>query len=113
MARWTGAVVQQRMVRNGRWKLVYYHGQRPQLFDLEADPDETVDLALSESHAALRDALMQQVLEGWDPEAIALAQKRKLAEKRLLSAWAKSADPEEAYRWALKMEDNWLQETAT
>ena len=34
--------------------------------------------------------------------------KRKLANKRLLSTWAKTAEPDEAYRWTLKMEDNWL-----
>ena len=111
MARWTGAVVQQRMIRDGRWKLVYYHGERPQLFDLGSDPDETEDLALSEKHASLRNALTAQVLEGWDPDVIALAQQRKLANKRLLSAWAKTAEPEEAHRWTLKMEDNWLAET--
>ena len=58
MARWSGPAVRQRMVREGRWKLVYYHGERPQLFDLEEDPDETVDLALSEPHASIRDALV-------------------------------------------------------
>ena len=33
------------MVRFGRWKYVHYHGYRPQLFDLAADPGETRDLA--------------------------------------------------------------------
>lgn len=113
MARWTGAVVQQRMIREGRYKLVYYHGERPQLFDLEADPDETKDLALSDDHAGVRDALLAQVLDGWDPDMIALTQKRRLANKRLLSDWAKTAEPDEAHRWALKMEDNWLAETGS
>ena len=112
MARWTGAVVQQRMVREGRYKLVYYHGERPQLFDLTTDPDETVDLALSERHAGVRDALVARVLDGWDPDAIALEQQRRIASKRLLSDWAKTAEPEEAHRWNLKMEDNWLAEQA-
>ena len=34
------------MVRFGRYKYVHYEGYRPQLFDLEADPMETRDLAL-------------------------------------------------------------------
>ena len=34
------------MVRFGRYKYVHYEGYRPQLFDLEADPGETRDLAL-------------------------------------------------------------------
>ena len=33
------------MVRFGRYKYVHYEGYRPQLFDLEADPLETHDLA--------------------------------------------------------------------
>ena len=35
------------MVRFGRYKYVHYEGYRPQLFDLEADPLETRDLALA------------------------------------------------------------------
>jgi len=40
------------MLRFGRWKYVYYEGYRPQLFDLEADPGETRDLAPDPAHAA-------------------------------------------------------------
>jgi choline-sulfatase len=40
------------MLRFGRWKYVHYEGYRPQLFDLEADPGETRDLALDPAHAA-------------------------------------------------------------
>ncbi len=36
--------------RRGRWKLVHYEGERPQLFDLEADPREQVDLGQSPAH---------------------------------------------------------------
>ena len=40
------------MLRFGRWKYVHYEGYRPQLFDLEADPGETRDIALDPAHAA-------------------------------------------------------------
>ena len=33
----------QRMVRYNEWKLSYYHGMRPQLFNLAEDPDEVND----------------------------------------------------------------------
>ncbi len=45
----------QRMVTDGRWKLIVYHvdgAERRQLFDLCADPDECNDLTLSTSRAA-------------------------------------------------------------
>jgi len=111
VARWAGsAPVQQRMVRSGRFKLVYYHGQRPQLFDLEADPDETTDLADAPGHQTIRQALIDRVLDGWDPEAIALRMARKTASKQLLSAWAKAVKPAEQHLWEVKMADNWLDE---
>jgi choline-sulfatase len=111
VARWTGtAPVQQRMVRSGRFKLVYYHGLAPQLFDLAADPDELVDLAEDPDHRMVRKALTDRVLEDWDPDAIALRMSRRTAAKRLLSDWAKAVHPPEQHLWEVKMEDNWLDE---
>ena len=109
MARWSGPIpVQQRMIRSGHWKLVYYHGARPQLFDLKADPDEMHDLAESPSHAGIRDALRAKILSGWDPDAIAATMARRRADKAVLGDWARIAQPEEAYRWQVKVDDNWL-----
>lgn len=43
----------QRMVRDGRWKLIWYPKiDRVQLFDLTADPDEVNDLSAKPDHAA-------------------------------------------------------------
>jgi len=52
------------MVRNDRWKYVYYENFRPQLFDLQEDPDELVDLGESVAHEAVR-ADMRDRLFAW------------------------------------------------
>ena len=56
------------MVRSGRWKYVYYVGDRPQLFDLIADPDELDDLGLSPVHETVRVDLERKLREVVDPE---------------------------------------------
>ncbi|MEQ1858630.1 MAG: sulfatase-like hydrolase/transferase [Chthoniobacteraceae bacterium] len=53
----------QRMVRDDRWKLVWYPKlSRYQLFDLAADPDELRDLAAAQPE---RVATMKTTLESW------------------------------------------------
>ena len=56
------------MVRKGRYKLNYYAGMRPELYDLAADPEETRDLADDPAHARVL-AEYQAVLRAiTDPE---------------------------------------------
>jgi choline-sulfatase len=113
MAPWAGTQpVQQRMIRLGRWKLIYYHGYPPQLFDLEDDPTELHDLAGDRRHAGLTDDLVGRVLADWDPQAIGRQMAGRVANKRLLQAWARAVEPPESYRWPIKMEDNWLEQAA-
>ena len=100
---------QHRMVRSGRWKLVYYHGMAPQLFDLAEDPDETRDLAGSPDHAEVRAALTERVLDRWDPDAIARRMAEKEPETRLRRRWTALVRPHEPFRYAhLRPDDNWL-----
>jgi choline-sulfatase len=109
---WTGGMaVQQRMVRRGRWKLVYYHGYRPQLFDLESDPHELRDLAEDARHGAVRDALVPKVLAGWDPDRIRQRMLERRADKDLVGAWARRMHPPNQYLWEFKPEENWLGRT--
>ncbi len=52
----------QRMVREKRWKLIFYpHIGRTQLFDLEADPLELADLAEAPEHAGTRKRLEEKL----------------------------------------------------
>jgi choline-sulfatase len=58
------------LMRRGRYKLIYYVDMAPELFDLEADPEEMNDLAGDPAHRSLvaeLEALLRQV---GDPEEI-------------------------------------------
>ncbi|MEQ4210306.1 sulfatase-like hydrolase/transferase [Actinopolymorpha sp. B9G3] len=49
-----------RMLHDGRFKLIYYPaGNRVQLFDVEADPHELIDLAPSPDHVDVREHLLE------------------------------------------------------
>jgi len=58
-----------RMIRRGNYKLTYVPGYDPELFDLARDPGEWNNLASDPEYAAIRDELVERVLEGWDPDA--------------------------------------------
>jgi choline-sulfatase len=57
------------MVRQGDWKLIYYVGMPPELFNLEQDPQELHDLAGSADHAAVLARLVAELSMIVDPEA--------------------------------------------
>jgi choline-sulfatase len=54
------------MVRRGAHKLVRCEGDPDQLFDLTQDPRELENLAEQAAHAAVRDALGEEVAARWD-----------------------------------------------
>ena len=65
-----GVCAPARMIRRGRYKYVYVYGQKPQLCDLEADPDELADLSGRVALADEERSLNEAVLRGWDPAAV-------------------------------------------
>ena len=58
------------MVRDDRYKLIYYVGMPHQLFDLDVDPDEAGNLADDPAHAAILARLEAELRAICDPEAI-------------------------------------------
>jgi hypothetical protein len=106
---WTGGMaVQTRMLRQGRWKLNYYHGYDPQLFDLEADPAEQDDLGTSRAHATVRQGMLHRLLADWDPEAVRRRMRARRLDKDLLGAWARHVQPESHHLWTVRPEQNRL-----
>ncbi|MBU2983705.1 sulfatase-like hydrolase/transferase [Lentibacter algarum] len=53
-----------RMVANRRWKLIHFEHANPILFDLEADPDELLNVALDPKNANILQELLD-VLHTW------------------------------------------------
>ena len=49
------------MVRTADWKYIHSENFRPQLFDLNEDPDELVDLGESAAHDAIRDEMHERL----------------------------------------------------
>ena len=75
-----------RMVRRGRFKLNYYHGEPSELFDLQADPNETRNLAASAAHADTRDELIALALKDWSPDEIDRRVRESQRRRRILFA---------------------------
>lgn len=65
-----GAVSGGYMLRKGRWKFNYYMDFPPELFDLENDPEELVDLASDPNCAGVLKELKAALRDICDPEAM-------------------------------------------
>ena len=64
-----GAATGAFMIRKGKFKYVYYAGMPPQLFDLDADPQETRDLAREPGYAGLVADCEVELRRVVDPDA--------------------------------------------
>ena len=51
------------MIRNEKWKYIYYKGFPPQLFDLKNDPDEFNDLGQSKDHLKIIEEMKELLLQ--------------------------------------------------
>jgi choline-sulfatase len=72
------------MLRRGRWKYHHYVRFRPELFDLEIDPEELRDLAEDPAHAGVLREMEAALRRICDPDAVdarAKADQRALVER--------------------------------
>jgi choline-sulfatase len=79
-----GAVSGAFMLRKGRFKFHYYVGFEPELFDIEADPEETIDLAKDPKYGSVLEDLENELRRLVDPEIAdkqAKADQARLVEK--------------------------------
>lgn len=107
---WTGGrAVQQRMVRQGPWKLHVYAGERPLLFNLDDDPREENDLSRDPGHGETFRHLINLALKDWDPELIRRRMAMRRERKDILAAWARTVKPESTYLWPMRPEMNRLE----
>ena len=84
------------MLRTERWKFVHFEDLPAQLFDLQADPQELVDLGRDPAHAQVREQMLQRMFT-WlrarrrfptvAPAAIEAWNRRELAAGILIGAW--------------------------
>ncbi len=55
------------MIRKGKWKYIYYVDFEPELFDLEDDPEETVNLSKNKNYKIILNELKENLFEICDP----------------------------------------------
>jgi len=67
-------------LRHGKWKYVHYAAYPPQLFDLEHDPEELVDLANDTRYADVIAQCHERLLRICDPREVDARAKRRQAE---------------------------------
>jgi choline-sulfatase len=68
------------MLRHGRYKYCHYVNARPQLFDLDADPEELVDVAADRRYASTLEECEARLRGILDPEAVDARAKARQAE---------------------------------
>lgn len=97
-----------RMIRCDEWKLNYYHGQEPQLFNLSEDPHELKNRVHDSSCRKVREDLTARVLEGWHPQVVASKMATKRTDLELIRAWVSHTKPKDQFRWARQPEMDYL-----
>ena len=95
----SGHRVPGRMVRYGKWKLISYHTheEHDELFDLEHDPNEQVNLA--PKLPEIKQTLRKMLENDWVPEAIIKNFEIKAEHHAILAKWGAVVETPEPERW--------------
>ena len=102
----SGGVPPTRMIRSGPWKLVHFEGYRPQLFNVEEDPGEWIDLAESPEHSDIREELHARCLEGWSAAHMQESLAQRGRGNQVLAKWCQAVQPEVPEQWVAGEDDN-------
>jgi choline-sulfatase len=79
------------MLRKGRYKYVYTHGHPDQLFDMQEDPNELVNIAKQQPRVLVD--LKTRVLARWDPETIKTEVLRSQARRKFINSLPDALQP--------------------
>ena len=58
------------LIRKGKFKLIYYVGYKPELFNLEDDPEETTDLGQTRKYKSVLEEYIRDLKAICDPEKV-------------------------------------------
>jgi choline-sulfatase len=72
------------MIRRGKYKYTYVHGEEPQLFDLENDPEEWHNLAGNPQYGEIEEDLKARILEQFNPDQIEHDVRESLLKRQLI-----------------------------
>jgi len=75
-----------RMLRKGPWKCMYYYGEEPELYNLDADPEEMNSRSRDPQCKAVLEKMLAEILLDWDPQTLQADMNMRTKERFLISA---------------------------
>lgn len=98
-----GSTGPSRMVKKGKWKLMWLEGRDTLLYDVEADPLELTNLSGAPEVKEIEAELMDILFDGWDPEVL-YSEIRATQTRRLTIHQVTGGEP--SYVNLVRLDDN-------